>query len=135
MRENILHSARIRLPSTWKEPEIRAHVDALLKCLNLDHVQHSLVGDPMKPVISGGQRKRVSIGIELAAAPVRYKISSEVAKNLRATVPINVPRKWGLQRSSRASTLFYLHFTARLSGEPKQPLLGSFLNSACPSRD
>jgi len=70
VRENILHSARIRLPSDWKDAEIQKHVDILLRCLNLYHVKDSLVGSPSAPVISGGERKRVSIGIELAAAPM-----------------------------------------------------------------
>ena len=70
MRENILHSARIRLPSTWTEEEIQAHVNILISCLKLSHVQHNRVGDHIRPNISGGQRKRVSIGIELVAAPM-----------------------------------------------------------------
>ncbi|KAA8565561.1 hypothetical protein EYC84_009415 [Monilinia fructicola] len=70
VRENILHSARIRLPCTWEEGEIQHHVDVLLACLQLSHVKDSLVGSTAAPVISGGQRKRVSIGIELAAAPM-----------------------------------------------------------------
>lgn len=70
VRENILHSARIRLPSTWAEREIQAHVDILISCLKLSHVQHNRVGSYIKPTISGGQRKRVSIGIELVAAPM-----------------------------------------------------------------
>ena len=70
VRENILHSARIRLPSDWKGIEIEKHVDILLRCLHLYHIKDSLVGSPSKPVISGGERKRVSIGIELAAAPM-----------------------------------------------------------------
>ena len=70
VRENILHSARIRLPSNWKESEIQNHVDILLNCLQLSHVKDSLVGSTAAPVISGGQRKRVSIGMELAAAPM-----------------------------------------------------------------
>ncbi|KAL6718956.1 hypothetical protein ACLMJK_003191 [Lecanora helva] len=70
VRENLLHSARIRLPSDWDDSQIQEHVDILLRCLHLLHVQNSLVGSPAAPVISGGQRKRVSIGIELAAAPM-----------------------------------------------------------------
>ncbi|GAB7352706.1 hypothetical protein MBLNU459_g3063t1 [Dothideomycetes sp. NU459] len=70
VRENILHSARMRLPSKWKDSIIQDFVDSLIRCLALSHVQHSLVGNSDKPVISGGQRKRVSIGIELAAAPM-----------------------------------------------------------------
>ena len=70
VRENILHSARIRLPSNWQAHEIHEHVDILLRCLHLYHIKDSLVGSPAAPVISGGERKRTSIGIELAAAPM-----------------------------------------------------------------
>lgn len=70
VRENILHSARIRLPADWEENQIQTHVDILLRCLNLFRVKDSLVGDTGASVISGGERKRVSIGIELAAAPM-----------------------------------------------------------------
>lgn len=68
--ENILHSARIRLSRTWASADIKAHVDSVIDCLELSHVRNSLVGSVGKPVISGGQRKRVSIGMELAAAPM-----------------------------------------------------------------
>lgn len=68
--ENILHSARIRLPRTWSDADIKSHVNAVIDCLELSHVRDSLVGSVGKPTISGGQRKRVSIGMELAAAPM-----------------------------------------------------------------
>ena len=42
----------------------------MIACLGLAHVQYSQVGDAENPVISGGQRKRVNIGLELAAAPM-----------------------------------------------------------------
>jgi len=69
VRENLAHSARVRLPPTWTEAEIQEHIDILLSGLQLSHIQHQPVGDMIKPTISGGQRKRVSIGVELAAAP------------------------------------------------------------------
>lgn len=65
-----MHSARIRLPAAWTNKEIQAHVDILISCLQLTHVKDSLVGSTSAPVISGGQRKRVSIGMELVAAPM-----------------------------------------------------------------
>lgn len=89
MRENILHSARIRLPSNWTEKEIQHHVDILVSCLQLSHVQHSLVGSPGAPVISGGQRKRVSIGMELAAAP-RAIFLDEPTSGLDATAAASI---------------------------------------------
>lgn len=70
VRENILHSARVRLPRRWTDAEIRTHVDRVIECLDLSHVRDSPVGTVGKPLISGGQRKRVSIGMELAAAPM-----------------------------------------------------------------
>ncbi|KAF7912700.1 uncharacterized protein EAF01_001721 [Botrytis porri] len=50
--------------------DVMLHLDDLLSCLGLSHSQNILVGDPSEPVISGGQQKRVSIGIKLAAAPL-----------------------------------------------------------------
>lgn len=70
VRENILHSARIRLPSDWSDKDIQNHVELVLKCLQILHVQNSRVGSTAAPIISGGERKRVSIGMELAAAPM-----------------------------------------------------------------
>lgn len=70
VRENILHSARIRLPSKWSEKDIQHHTDVVVECLDLAHVRDSKVGSVAAPIISGGQRKRVSIGMELAAAPM-----------------------------------------------------------------
>jgi ABC-type multidrug transport system ATPase subunit len=89
VRENILHSARIRLPSNWKESEIQHHVDILLSCLQLSHVKDSLVGSPGAPVISGGQRKRVSIGMELAAAPMALFLD-EPTSGLDATAAASI---------------------------------------------
>lgn len=91
VRENILHSARVRLPSSWRDKMIQDHVDSLIACLQLTHVQHSRVGDARKPVISGGQRKRVNIGIELAAAPMAIFLD-EPTSGLDATSAASIMR-------------------------------------------
>ena len=91
VRENILHSARVRLPSNWRDKAIQDHVDSLIACLQLTHVQHSRVGDARKPVISGGQRKRVNIGIELAAAPMAIFLD-EPTSGLDATSAASIMR-------------------------------------------
>ncbi|KAJ3312242.1 hypothetical protein HDV04_003285 [Boothiomyces sp. JEL0838] len=70
VRDVLTHSARIRLPRSWTEEDIRSYVDALLVALNLAHVQDTIIGDEVRRGVSGGQRKRVNIGIELAAVPV-----------------------------------------------------------------
>ncbi|CAK4032452.1 ABC transporter, ABC-G family, WBC-type [Lecanosticta acicola] len=91
VRENILHSARIRLPTSWRDRAIQDHVDALIACLQLTHVRHSRVGDAAKPVVSGGQRKRVNIGMELAAAPMAIFLD-EPTSGLDATSAASIMR-------------------------------------------
>ena len=44
-------------------------VHSVLEMLEIRHIQHSVIGDASKRGISGGQKKRVSIGLELTAAP------------------------------------------------------------------
>lgn len=56
----------------------------LITCLELTDVRNSLVGDLLNPGISGGQRKRVIIGIELAAAPTAL-VLDEPTSGLDAT--------------------------------------------------
>ncbi|KAI8910117.1 P-loop containing nucleoside triphosphate hydrolase protein [Gorgonomyces haynaldii] len=70
VRENILHSARIRAPNSWSAAEIETYVDDILEALNLSHVATTIIGDGIERGVSGGQRKRVNIGIELAATPL-----------------------------------------------------------------
>ncbi|KAH7041397.1 uncharacterized protein B0I36DRAFT_312757 [Microdochium trichocladiopsis] len=89
--ENILHSARIRLPRTWADEDIKSHVQSVVDCLELPHVRDSLVGSVGKPVISGGQRKRVSIGMELAAAPMAIFLD-EPTSGLDATAASSIMR-------------------------------------------
>lgn len=89
--ENILHSAQVRLPRTWANKDIQAHVDSVIDCLELSHVRNSRVGTVGKPVISGGQRKRVSIGMELAAAPMAIFLD-EPTSGLDATAASSIMR-------------------------------------------
>ena len=45
------------------------HVVHTLKVLRIDHIRDSLVGDASRRGVSGGQKKRVNIGMELVAMP------------------------------------------------------------------
>jgi ABC-type multidrug transport system ATPase subunit len=91
VRENIMHAARIRLPSRWADAECNEYVDTLIACLGLSHVQNNIVGDQIHSAVSGGQRKRVSIGIELAAAPMALFLD-EPTSGLDATAALSVMR-------------------------------------------
>jgi len=69
VHQNLLYNARLRLPASASYDEIVLHVNQVVKTLGLEHVAHNVVGDPEKRGISGGQKKRVNIGMELAAMP------------------------------------------------------------------
>ena len=64
------HSARVRMGSRVNNDDKLAHVRAVISALGLDNVRYSIVGDEQSRGLSGGERKRLNIGIELAAAPL-----------------------------------------------------------------
>jgi ABC-type dipeptide/oligopeptide/nickel transport system ATPase component len=63
-------SALIRMGSFLSEGAKIAHASAVISALGLNKVRHSIVGDETSRGLSGGERKRLNIGIELAAAPL-----------------------------------------------------------------
>ena len=65
----LYHSARMRLPRDLPTHAVVEHVDRLITRMGLAHVRDSLVGGETKRGISGGQRKRVNIAIELLTEP------------------------------------------------------------------
>ncbi|KAI8914475.1 hypothetical protein EDD86DRAFT_199414, partial [Gorgonomyces haynaldii] len=89
VRQVLVYSARIRAPRSWTTAEIDEHVDRLLVSLNLAHVQHTKIGDEVNRGISGGQRKRVNIGMEMAAVPVCIFLD-EPTSGLDATAALEV---------------------------------------------
>ncbi|KAJ1551534.1 hypothetical protein HK405_014329, partial [Cladochytrium tenue] len=89
VREIVLYSARVRLPRTWTAVEVEAHVDNILDALNLTPVAHTQIGDELTRGVSGGQRKRVNIAMELAALPVALFLD-EPTSGLDATAALDV---------------------------------------------
>ncbi|XP_061439042.1 broad substrate specificity ATP-binding cassette transporter ABCG2-like [Rhineura floridana] len=69
VRENFQFSAALRLPKTVSEQEKKERVDQILKELGLTKVANSKVGTQLIRGISGGERKRTNIGMELITDP------------------------------------------------------------------
>ncbi|XP_056136056.1 broad substrate specificity ATP-binding cassette transporter ABCG2-like isoform X2 [Lampris incognitus] len=69
VRENLRFSAALRLPSSVAQREKEARVNHLIKELGLTKVADSKVGTQMIRGISGGERKRTIIGMELIIDP------------------------------------------------------------------
>jgi ABC-type multidrug transport system ATPase subunit/pSer/pThr/pTyr-binding forkhead associated (FHA) protein len=68
--EAVKYSARFRLPPDYSEEEIVRRVDDTLRDLGLESVKNLQIGKPERKVLSGGQRKRVNIALELVTDPV-----------------------------------------------------------------
>ncbi|WP_394848154.1 FHA domain-containing protein [Pendulispora brunnea] len=68
--EAVKYSARFRLPNDYSEEEIDRRVEETLRDLGLEGVKNLQIGKPEKKVLSGGQRKRVNIALELVTDPV-----------------------------------------------------------------
>lgn len=67
--ESLLFAARLRLPEYIPDSEKLARVDDIIEKLGLANVRDVRVGDGEKRGISGGEMRRVSIGVELVAQP------------------------------------------------------------------
>ncbi|CAE8642058.1 unnamed protein product, partial [Polarella glacialis] len=67
--EQIRFSAELRNSSGADAHHRKLITEDVLNVMQLDYIQNSLVGGLEQRGISGGQRKRVSIGLELAADP------------------------------------------------------------------
>ena len=68
-REAILFSAMLRLPAEVPFAEKAELVEKMLNDLGLMDCADTLIGDEMIRGISGGEKKRTSIGIELVMRP------------------------------------------------------------------
>jgi len=68
--EAVKYSAQFRLPPDYSEAEIDRRVEETLRALGLEGVRNLQIGKPEKKVLSGGQRKRVNIALELVTDPV-----------------------------------------------------------------
>ena len=69
VREILMHSAYMRLPKKLSKKQVKDKVLDTINALDLGHVIDTPIGDEEKRGISGGQRKRVNIGMELVAEP------------------------------------------------------------------
>lgn len=69
VKENLLYSGRFTLPKGTSMEEIDELADIVLANLGLSRVANSVVGDVNRRGVSGGEKKRVNIGIELMSRP------------------------------------------------------------------
>ncbi|KAL8266861.1 hypothetical protein R6Q59_004205 [Mikania micrantha] len=67
--ETLLFTAMLRLPTSLSQDEKVDHVERVIAELGLTRCKNSMIGGPLFRGISGGEKKRVSIGQEMLINP------------------------------------------------------------------
>lgn len=70
VEETLMYTAELRLPRTLTSEERRERVEDVLKDLGLTHARNDLVGIQSKRGISGSERKRLCVGMQLLNRPL-----------------------------------------------------------------
>ncbi|KAL5548662.1 hypothetical protein UlMin_003893 [Ulmus minor] len=69
VEETLIFSAFLRLPNNMSPKEKRERVEMIVKELNLERCRHTRIGGGFVKGVSGGERKRTSIGYEILVDP------------------------------------------------------------------
>ncbi|CAN4121649.1 unnamed protein product [Withania somnifera] len=70
VEETLMFSAEFRLPRTLSKSKKKARVQALIDQLGLRNAAKTVIGDEGHRGVSGGERRRVSIGIDIIHDPI-----------------------------------------------------------------
>ncbi|XP_055801804.1 ABC transporter G family member 1-like [Solanum dulcamara] len=70
VEETLMFSAEFRLPRTLSKSKKKARVQALIDQLGLRNAAKTIIGDEGHRGVSGGERRRVSIGIDIIHDPI-----------------------------------------------------------------
>jgi len=69
VRDMLMYTAALRLPTTMTTAEKKTRVDEVIATLGLAVCEHTVIGSPLQRGISGGQAKRVNIGLAMITRP------------------------------------------------------------------
>ncbi|XP_062902986.1 broad substrate specificity ATP-binding cassette transporter ABCG2 [Mobula hypostoma] len=108
VRENLQFSAALRLPTSIRNREKNERINQIIKELGLSKVADTKVGTPFIRGVSGGERKRTNIGMELIIDP-SVLFLDEPTTGLDASTALSVLHL--LQRMSRKgrTIIFSIH--------------------------
>ena len=81
-REAIRFSAKLRLPRITTDEEIEVLTDKMLSELGLVDCANTMIGGELIKGVSGGERKRSSVGVELVTKPSLVFLDGELGAHL-----------------------------------------------------
>jgi ATP-binding cassette subfamily G (WHITE) protein 2 len=87
--ETLHYAALLRMPESQPMEEIRAREAEVLKLMGISHCSDTIVGNTRKKGISGGERKRLCVAIELLNHP-KLVFLDEPTSGLDSTTALSV---------------------------------------------
>ncbi|KAJ3451100.1 abc transporter g family member [Anaeramoeba flamelloides] len=108
VKENMMNSAKLRLPKEYTHKQIKLTVNQCIKTLGLFDVRHSPIGDETKRGVSGGQRKRVNCGLEMVISPVAIFLD-EPTSGLDSTSAMSLCRALQLSAEEDLNIMAVIH--------------------------
>jgi ABC-type multidrug transport system ATPase subunit len=117
-REAIRFSAKLRLPRDTSEHDLDKLVERVLVELGLTSCADTIVGGALIKGISGGERKRTSVGVELVVKPALVFLD-EPTSGLDSFSAVQLCQVLKKVANSGASVLFTIH-------QPSSEIFNSF---------
>lgn len=117
-REAIYFSAKLRLPRSTPERNLTKLTNRMLRELGLTECADTVVGGPLLKGISGGERKRTSVGVELVVRPTMVFLD-EPTSGLDSFSAVQLCQVLKKVANAGASVLFTIH-------QPASEIFNSF---------
>lgn len=117
-REAIYFSAKLRLPRTTTETQLQKLTEKMIEELGLTKCADTLVGGALIKGISGGERKRTSVGVELVTRPALVFLD-EPTSGLDSFSAVQLCQVLKKVANAGSSVLFTIH-------QPSSEIFNSF---------
>ncbi|GFO03833.1 ATP-binding cassette sub-family g member 8-like [Plakobranchus ocellatus] len=108
VRETLMFVAQLKLPKSFSSQRVCDRVDEVIAELGLKHVANTKVGDANIRGLSGGERRRVSIGIHLLILP-SVILLDEPTSGLDSFTATNIIRTLSLLAKKGRTILMSIH--------------------------
>ncbi|KDP27020.1 hypothetical protein JCGZ_20955 [Jatropha curcas] len=135
--ETLVFTAFLRLPNSLTKEEKIMHAEAVITQLGLVKCKNTIIGGPFLRGVSGGERKRVSIGQELLVNPSLLFLDEPTSGLDSTTAQRIVSSVWELAKGGR-TVVMTIHQPSRLASQSdagnaqakvKQTLVSAYKNN------
>ncbi len=82
--ETLRYTAELRLPRTMSREERNERIQTVMQQMGLVKVQDVIIGSPLKKGVSGGERKRLCVAMELLTKPLLLFLDGALAARCSA---------------------------------------------------